>query len=208
MNTQRLFQGLASYIEARGEETDQIDAARQELLLSVGAFVRERVAAEGAAHLVFVCTHNSRRSHMAQLWAMAAAEACGVPLRTYSGGTEATAFFPSAVEAVRSAGMTVDSDDASSNPRYSVRLGGDVEPYACWSKVFSEAPNPSSGQGAVMVCSSADAACPSVPGPAARFAVTYEDPKAFDNTPEESAAYAERCAQIAREMLFMVKSAV
>jgi arsenate reductase len=52
-----------------------------------------------------------------------------------------------------------------------------------------------------MTCTHADENCPFIPG-ATRISLPYEDPKAFDGTPEEEAIYAERCRQIARELLF------
>jgi arsenate reductase (thioredoxin) len=44
--------------------------------------------------------------------------------------------------------------------------------------------------------------CPIVRGASHRVSIPYKDPKVADDTPTESAAYDERCAQIAREMLF------
>jgi hypothetical protein len=42
-----------------------------------------------------------------------------------------------------------------------------------------------------------------VPGALKRFATPYEDPKAFDGTPDEARMYDERCRQIARELLYV-----
>jgi len=74
----------------------------------------------------------------------------------------------------------------------------------CFSKVYDEAPNPASEFVAVMVCTEADGACPDVAGATGRFALPYVDPKASDGTGLESATYDDRCAQIAREMLYMM----
>jgi hypothetical protein len=56
---------------------------------------------------------------------------------------------------------------------------------------------------AVMTCSHADASCPLVMGASVRVAIPYEDPKAADGTPEETALYDARSKQIATEMLFL-----
>ena len=73
----------------------------------------------------------------------------------------------------------------------------------CWSKVFGDDANPSANFVAVMTCQSADEACPFVPGAQLRVALPYVDPEASDGTEREAAAYDERCAQIAREMLYL-----
>ena len=72
----------------------------------------------------------------------------------------------------------------------------------CYSKVFNQAPNPASDYCAIMTCSHADQNCPVAIGCDLRLAIRYEDPKVSDDTPQESATYDERCAQIAREMLY------
>ncbi len=141
---------------------------------------------------------------MGHLWAQMAAgfyEIEGV--QCFSGGTESTAFNPLAVKALQDAGMMISRQDDSSNPLYRVRIPGSGGGISAFSKRYSEPPNPTENFIAVMTCSDADEACPLVLGAGSRFAITYEDPKAFDHTLEESARYAETCCQIAREMLFL-----
>lgn len=156
--------------------------------------------------LTFICTQNSRRSHLAQLWAAIAADEYAVEnVTTFSGGTEATAFNPRAVAALRRVGVVIPEPETSSNPRYEVRFSESSPrtPETCFSKVYDEAPNPQDGFCAVMTCTQADEACPYVPGADKRLALPYVDPKAADDTPQEAATYDERCEQIAREMLYV-----
>lgn len=202
---------LPSTIAAREAEAGEIDSERKVILESLGRSVRDQLDASGACELVFICTHNSRRSHMAQLWAQTAADHYAVEgIRTYSGGTEATAFNPRAVASIERAGFRVEvlnpdsqgSDKTTSNPVYAVSGTPLQDPQLCFSKTYGDASNPQGGFIAVMTCSDADEACPFVPGAAARFAIPYVDPKAFDGTEREAAAYDERCGQIAREMLY------
>ncbi len=208
-----LYPPLAAYVAARQAEYDRIPDARREDLEELSGFIREQRAAERPVRLTFVCTHNSRRSHMAQLWAAAAAEAYGLRVATFSGGTEATAFNPRAVAALQRAGLNIAASDPSTaggpttNPRYLARLGHEFPPLECFSKRYDAEPNPRSDFAAVMVCNEADKACPLVPGAAARFALPFVDPKVSDDTPAESATYDERCAQIAREMLYVMSRA-
>lgn len=153
--------------------------------------------------MTFICTHNSRRSHLAQVWAATAAARYGFSqVYTYSGGTEATAFNSRAVAALERAGFDVLKTSDDRNPVYHVRYAADAAPLTCFSKVYDQAPNPGDGFCAVMTCGDANERCPVVHGAAQRIAITYEDPKSADGTPAEAARYDERCAQIAREMLY------
>jgi arsenate reductase (thioredoxin) len=196
--------GLAKYVVARTAEFDHIPADRRAKLDELAAYIRMQRDAGESVRLVFICTHNSRRSHMAQLWAAAAAATYGiVDVETFSGGTEATAFNPRAVAALERAGFEIKtSAPADVNPKYLVRLSPDSDALECFSKIYDQAPKPTSDFCAVMICSAADEACPSVPGATLRLAIPYDDPKVADGTPDEAATYDVRCAQIAREMLF------
>lgn len=155
------------------------------------------------ARLTFICTHNSRRSHMAQLWAAAAAARYGATgVSTFSGGTEVTAFNPRAVSSLRRAGFRID-DPGGDNPRYRVSFSPVIDAMRCWSKRYDDDANPRRGFAAVMTCSEADAACPIVVGAAARISLPYDDPKAFDDGELETTKYDERCFQIGAEMLYV-----
>ena len=203
---QRLLPELEVYVRARCEERDRISAARKQELEPLAEFVRDRVAAGGLARLVFICTHNSRRSHIAQLWAQAAARFFAVPgVETYSGGTEATAFNARAVAALCRAGIRIQPFTSGKNPIYEVSFASEMEPMQAYSKVYTDPVNPQRDFAAVMTCASADAACPIVDGAEERFAIAYRDPKESDQTAEEAEAYDARCRQIAREMLEVFK---
>jgi arsenate reductase len=202
--TDHLPENLAATVETAMDEFPAIPEARKARLAEIAAFVQSQRADGETASLTFICTHNSRRSHLSQIWAQTAASVFGVNgVTTFSGGTEATAFNPRAVAAVQRAGFFVEvPEGAAGNPLYRVRFATDDEPMECFSKVFDEAPNPRQGFAAVMTCSDADAACPLVPGAAARIAIPYVDPKVSDGSDAEAATYDERCLQIATEMLY------
>ncbi|MCU0304373.1 MAG: hypothetical protein MUC56_09990 [Thermoanaerobaculales bacterium] len=200
-----LFPELAAYIAERLGEADEIPTARIAELDAMADWVGEEVRGGRPARLVFICTHNSRRSHMAQLWAETAARLFEVPgVETYSGGTEATAFNPRAVSALQRAGFLIEPFTDGANPIYEVSYEPGMEPTQAFSKVYDSPPNPATGFAAVMTCSAADAACPLVHGAAARFAIPYDDPREADGSEGEAAAYDERCRQIAREMLYVL----
>lgn len=194
---------LKKYLEQRVGEFDQIPAERKAVLQRLGEFVRKTQKAGEPVRLTFICTHNSRRSHMSQLAAAVAARHYGIEgVETFSGGTEATAFNPRAVAAVRRAGFQIDEVEESKNPRFPVRYDAKDDALICFSKVYTDPPNPQSKYGAVMTCSQADKSCPVVSGSSLRLPIPYEDPKASDGTPDEAKTYDARLEQITREMLY------
>lgn len=173
----------------------------------IAAFIREQRDSSRTADLVFICTHNSRRSILSQVWAATAAASFGIEhVRTFSGGTEATAFNPRAIEALRRAGFHV-AVPKGENPRCTVAISKERGTEPCWSKRYDDHANPQQGFCAVMTCSDADRNCPIVHGAMDRISLPYRDPKEADGTPEETARYDERCLQIAAEMWYVMQQA-
>lgn len=198
---------LAATITALLGEAAAIPPDRRALLERLADWIAARRAAGEPAPLVFICTHNSRRSHLAQLWAWAAAAWFGLDgVATYSGGTEATALHPNAAAALARAGFLLAPTTRGPNPVYRVRLAAEGAAVEVFSKVYDAPPNPRAGFCAVMTCDAADEACPVVHGAAERIALTYTDPKLADGTPEEAATYDARCRQIGRELLWALGS--
>lgn len=187
-------------------ESEAIPGDRKTELSKVANYVRERLLKSETAKITFICTHNSRRSILSQIWAKVAAEYFGLNgVETFSGGTEATAFNPRAVAAMERCGLKIVADDsAATNPRYSVYTSDSATPQICFSKAYADSPNPSTGYCAVMTCSQADDACPLVMGCDLRVPILYEDPKVADNKEFEAQRYDERSAQICTEMLYMM----
>ncbi len=199
-----LYPALNKTIEHLTKEVDSIPEERRKALEGFSRFISDSLGKEGRVLLNFICTHNSRRSHMAQFWAQAAAKYFGVAgVFCYSGGTEATAFNPRSVKAMTEAGFMITQTTEGANPVYTVRLGPEGLPMLAFSKRYDDEVNPKSGFAAIMTCSHADQHCPLVTGASKRFPITYEDPKDFDGTPQESSAYRERVRQIGREMLYV-----
>lgn len=195
-----VFPRLAAFLDA---ERPEPRGARRDRLEEIAGFVR----ASEDPRLVFICTHNSRRSHLAQIWTQAAAARERVALSAYSGGTEATAFHPNAVAALRAAGFEIDEPGPGPNPVYRVRFAPAGPALEAFSKVYDAPPNPTAGFCAVMTCSEADAGCPTVRGAEVRVALPYEDPRESDGSGREAEVYAARSRQIASEMVWMVRRA-
>jgi len=203
-----IYPELQKYVDLRIREFDQIPDERKTQLKKLASYVKSRIESKQPARLTFICTHNSRRSHMSQIWASTAAAHFGVQhVETFSGGTETTAFNPRAIAALQRAGIKIEKMNEGKNPHYAVRFQETDHPLECFSKVYSESPNPKDDFCAVMTCTQADKNCPMVEGASLRVGIPFEDPKTADNTSEEAARYDERCDQISREMLFLFSQA-
>lgn len=199
-----MYPKLKTYITQLGSDFDSIPSERKEQLREVADYIRSTKESGEAARLNFICTHNSRRSHLAQIWTQTAAKYYEIEdIETYSGGTEATAFNPRAVAAVERAGFEVNNPGGD-NPRYEVSFSDDAKPMICFSKKFDDDFNPNKNFAAIMTCSDADENCPFVPGAEFREPITYVDPKEADGTDREAEVYDERCGQIATEMFYMM----
>ena len=185
-------------------ETDAIPQERKQLLDLLSGYIQEKVDKKESVRLNFICTHNSRRSHLSQVWAQTLAHHFGVRnLSCYSGGTEATALFSMVATTLANTGFEVQMLSEGKNPVYTIKFAENEHPVICFSKTMDDAFNPTSDFAAIMTCSQADEGCPFVPGAEKRIPITYDDPKAFDNTPQQAEKYSERSKQIATEMCYI-----
>ncbi|SDR67172.1 protein-tyrosine-phosphatase [Gramella sp. MAR_2010_147] len=183
-------------------EKISISARRKEVLQPLIDFIQKKKDSGQAIQLNFICTHNSRRSQLAQVWAKAISSNLGIETDCFSGGTEATAFYKNAIAALNRAGFKIASKSGE-NPHFKVQYAENAKPLECYSKVYDAPENPSKNFAAVMTCSHADENCPFIPGCDARVALDYSDPKEFDGTKLADTKYNERSDQIASEMIFV-----
>lgn len=193
-----------SSIQAVVDELDitTIPERRMPVLHDLIYYIREKSTGNQPVLLNFICTHNSRRSQLSQLWAQVMAYIFGVQARCFSGGTEATAFNERAVASIKRAGFRV-SQAGENNPHYTVGFASGADPLVMYSKTFDDETNPTQGFAAIMTCSDADENCPFIAGADRRVPLRYEDPKAFDDTGLEAEKYDERSLQIATELLYV-----
>ncbi len=182
--------------------SQDIPDERKRVLAPLIAYIQEKLDQQADVNLNFICTHNSRRSQFSQIWAQTAADYYGIPIKSFSGGVEVTAFNERAVASIKRSGFKVTSE-GDTNPVYTVFHSDNNEGISLFSKLFDDPVNQSDHFAAVMTCSHADENCPFIPGAEKRIPVLYEDPKAFDGTPEEASKYDERSVQIAAEMFYV-----
>ncbi len=175
---------------------------RKKVLEPLINYIRKKIKSKQSVKLNFICTHNSRRSQFAQVWAQILSVYFQIETECFSGGTEATAFHPNAIAALKRAGFRINVSKGN-NPLVSFAYADNQKPLEFFSKVYDDAVNPTSKFAAVMTCSHADENCPFIPGSEVRIALDYEDPKEFDGTNRELEKYDERSDQIASEMYYV-----
>ncbi|MEP6262803.1 MAG: protein-tyrosine-phosphatase [Gillisia sp.] len=197
-----LFQKIQENINAF--DLNSINEERKKTLQPLIDYIQEKVKTQEPIRLNFICTHNSRRSHLSQVWAQAMAAHYNIPcVVCYSGGTEATALFPKIAETLEKQGFEITKLSEEKNPVYSIKFAENEHPVIGFSKTFDHSFNPISHFAAIITCSQADEGCPFIAGAEKRFPITYEDPKAFDGTEEQGRKYLERSIQIATELKYV-----
>lgn len=187
-----------------GLNPEGISTERKAVLQPLIDFIASKIATNEPIRLNFICTHNSRRSHLSQVWAQTMAHYFGVKqVICYSGGTEATALFPMVSQTLEAQGFTISKLSTQDNPVYAIKFAANEQPVLGFSKTYDDSFNPTADFAAIMTCSQADAGCPFIAGAAKRIPITYEDPKVFDGTPEQAKKYKERSLQIATELYYV-----
>jgi arsenate reductase len=192
-------QAILNQINIFSEEA--ISAERKEILKPLANYIQSKINNNETIRLNFICTHNSRRSHLSQIWAQTMAFYFKIKnVFCYSGGTETTAMFPKVAETLINQGFQIQKLGDSENPVYAVKYAESEAAIICFSKTYDNPFNPKGKFGAIMTCNNADEGCPFVLGAEARFPIKYDDPKTFDNTDLQNEKYAERSLEIAQEM--------
>jgi len=185
-------------------KNQEIREDRKAILAPLVDFIQKRWEEQKEVTINFICTHNSRRSHLSQVWAQVASVYYDLPNVTcYSGGTEETAMFPKVAETLQEQGLFINKISDTENPVYAIKYDENKHPIIGFSKRYDSSFNPTHGFAAIMTCSQADGGCPFIAGADKRIPITFEDPKISDSTSEQTKVYSERSLQIGAEMFYV-----
>ncbi len=185
-------------------QNSEISKERKEVLQPLIDYIQSKRNTSEKIRLNFICTHNSRRSHLSQIWAQTLANYLKIEnISCFSGGTEATAMFPKVAETLENQGFEIIKLSENQNPIYAVKFDKNEHPIIGFSKKYDDKFNPESHFCAIMTCSSAEQGCPFIAGADKRIAIRYEDPKKFDGTAEMNEKYLQKSLEIGREMLYV-----
>ena len=126
---------------------ESIPEERKIILQPLVDYLKEKKKNNEIIRLNFICTHNSRRSHLSQIWAQVMGYYFGfTKLFCYSGGTEATAMFPKVSETLSKQGFKVLLLSEGNNPVYGIKYATTAHPVICFSKTYDATFNPQSNQ--------------------------------------------------------------
>lgn len=182
---------------------DSIPLPRKQKLIELACHLKLTLCSSNKLNLLFVCTHNSRRSHMGQLWGQLAANYYKMDnVNSFSAGTEVTELNSNVIEMLQKVGFMVSTFQTVSNPAYLIEFGQN-QSLTCFSKLIEHESNPKSDFFAIMMCTEAEANCPFVPGAIHRFGLPFDDPKVYDNTLKVSDAYLSTFEEIGIQILFL-----
>ena len=185
-------------------DVQSISEERKAVLQPLIDFIQQKVNDRQDININFICTHNSRRSHLSQVWAQVASAHFNIPnVHCYSGGTEETSLFPKVAETLTNQGFNIFKIADTNNPVYAIKYSDNALPVIGFSKKYDSPFNPVSAFTAIMTCSQADGGCPFIAGAEKRIPITFEDPKISDGTLEQAQVYAARSLQIAQEMCYV-----
>lgn len=197
-----LYPEIEAQVEALN--INSISPERKKVLQPLIDYIQLKTKGSATININFICTHNSRRSHLSQVWAQTLSHYYNVKnVYCYSGGTEATALFPVVAKTLEHTGFKIVKLSNEDNPVYAIKYDQKSHPIIGFSKTYNDVFNPSSEFAAVLTCTSADRGCPLISGAEKRISITYEDPKAFDGTPLQLQKYNERSLQIATELKYV-----
>ncbi len=185
-------------------DIQEIAPDRKNVLDGIKMHIQQKLDSSQNIGLTFICTHNARRSHLAQIWASVMATYFGRhSVSTYSGGVEITKMHPAVAETLQRQGFKIHKLSFTENPVYAVRYDEFASPEICFSKQYQDKFNPEENYIAILVCSAVEEACPVVVGCERKFLLSYDDPKISDGTPFQEEVYAQRSIEIAREMKYL-----
>ncbi len=139
--------------------------------------------------IVFVCTHNSRRSQFCQVWSQILSDIYKLNLSFQSAGVIKTEVYVEVIRSLQRAGVDIDETGTILINNKQVSL---------FSKSLDEINLKAFIS--MMTCSDAEKSCPTDPRSKKNISLFYPDPKRFDGTKDEIKEYDFTCKSIAAEI--------
>src|SRR5438128_2466176 len=137
-----IYPSIHYYCTTLTRRFEQVTAERKTQLDKIALYIAAKLQQNLPVTLVYICTHNSRRSHFAQVWSNVAAAYYKVQnVKIFSGGTVATEFNTNAVKALNRSGFKIAPLSKKTNPLYEVRFDDTLPAIKCFSKKFDHEEN-------------------------------------------------------------------
>ena len=195
--------GVKNFFE-NSHRNRNLDDKRKDLLKGIAKSIAEIYTSNnGKISVNFICTHNSRRSQLGQVWTFFAANYFDLNITSYSGGTEVTAFHRNTVMTLKEVGFTFNVEEFShQNPVYQVSFNETSDYILGFSKTYDHQIN-EAPYVAITTCNSADQNCPYIAEATKRFHLPFVDPKFSDNTEDQQKIYLKTNAEVASEIYYI-----
>lgn len=176
---------------------------KKNLLHTIAKAIVEEYKLKNTVHLNFICTDNSRRSQLAQVWCFYAAHYFNLNVNAFSGGIEVTAFYRNTVKTLQKVGFEFQLVDFShQNPTYQISIKNTHKRILGFSKMYNNPANTEPFM-AITTCTNADVNCPFIPNASYRFHLPFADPKHADKSENQEEIYLQTSQQIAGEIYYI-----
>jgi len=177
---------------------------RKKTLLNISNYIKEKVLKKNVVNLVFICTHNSRRSQLAQVWSYVAINYYKLEnIKVFSGGTEVDVFNFNVINSLKKSGLIIETIKKN---KFLIKISEQNKGLKYYSKKYDSKDNPKSDFLAIMTCSNADEKCSIIRGSEKKTFLPYKDPKTSDGSGNEKKIYDQTCFYIAQEMFLIMKN--
>jgi hypothetical protein len=197
---------LMSYCSSLPDEFINVPDSTEEKLKEAGTYIINRLNNGQVTSISFVCEHNSRKSHLGQIWTLMATQYYQLDnVKCYSGGTTPTYVNLRIIKALENTGFKISEKGiAGKGPLYYLDYGKSSRGFEIFSKRYDHPMNPDTNYLAISLCYNPEECCPISFGADKQLTIPYEDLQTYDNTSLESAKYDEQCRSVARDMFYMM----
>ena len=197
---------LKEYIKTIFKNIDMgLEKNRKDKLVKLAQVIKRNHEQKNIVKIIFICTHNSRRSQFSQVWAYISSLYFKLDfIKPFSGGTEIDTVNLNVINSLISSGLKIEKTHKG-KAIYLLKSFKKDKGINLYSKVYNSKLNPSKHFIAIMTCSDADQMCPVIKGADKKVSLPYSDPRVADNTGLEKEVYNQTCSIIAKEMFYLMK---
>ena len=197
---------LKEYIKTILKNIDMgLEKNRKDKLVKLAQVIKRNHELQNIVKIIFICTHNSRRSQLSQVWAYVSSLYFKLDfIKPFSGGTEIDTVNLNVINSLINSGLKIEKTHKG-KAIYLLKSFKKDKGINLYSKVYNFKLNPSKHFIAIMTCSDADQMCPVIKGADKKISLLYSDPRGADNTGLEKEVYNQTCSIIAKEMFYLMK---
>ena len=182
-----------------------LEKNRKDKLVKLAQIIKINHEQQNIVKITFICTHNSRRSQLSQVWAYISSLYFKLNfIKPFSGGTEIDTVNLNVINSLINTGLKIEKTHKG-KAIYLLKSLKKDKGINLYSKVYNSKLNPSEHFIAIMTCSDADQMCPVIKGADKKISLPYSDPRVADNTILEKEVYNQTCSIIAKEMFYLMK---